>query len=521
MLTNIVISKKLVFINSASSVVTRVTNITVLIWLQQYLLKRITTEEYAIYPVVMALMMLVPLFTMFLTSGIGRFITESYAQNDEKRVTSIATTMFILLSGASLLILFLGGFAVWKIDRLIDVLPDRVTDAQIMMGLMVLLTALQLLFSVFNVGFFVRQKFLMQNVIELGLQLLRLILLFTFLFGISTRVLWVVLANVISGIVQLGIIFVISKKLVPALRIQFNTVDWSIARKIITFNSWNLLASLGGYLRMTLNPLMLNQLATPLDVTCYHIGSLPLKHIYAFGENVTSSLSPVLIAMHATNEHHRLRKNFIRLGKYGLWIVMFIATPLMVNHKVLVCLYLGNKFSVVGIVMFLQLAFLPISYGRFMLPKIAYASNRIRSLALRTSVLNILILIGNLYWVHKGYGAFGMALSTFFIALTCEIVLIWPLINNILGIKIIEWLKKTVIVGLLPAIASASAMIVLNLFIVINNWSTFFACISIGSVNYMIFVFLCIDDYDRNIAVKMLKSLKGLIAREYYSEKIR
>lgn len=71
------ISKKLVLINSASSLVTRMLSISVLIWLQQYLLKRITPEEYSLLPVLYSVMMFAPLVTTVLTAGLGRYIVEA------------------------------------------------------------------------------------------------------------------------------------------------------------------------------------------------------------------------------------------------------------------------------------------------------------------------------------------------------------------------------------------------------------------------------------------------------------
>ena len=67
----------MVLINSASSLVTRMLSISVLIWLQQYLLKRITPEEYSLLPVLYSVMMFAPLITTILISGLGRYIAEA------------------------------------------------------------------------------------------------------------------------------------------------------------------------------------------------------------------------------------------------------------------------------------------------------------------------------------------------------------------------------------------------------------------------------------------------------------
>ena len=52
--TKVVISKKLVLVNAFSGVAARVINIGILLWLYQYLLKKISVEEYSLYPVLMS-----------------------------------------------------------------------------------------------------------------------------------------------------------------------------------------------------------------------------------------------------------------------------------------------------------------------------------------------------------------------------------------------------------------------------------------------------------------------------------
>lgn len=63
MTIKIEISKRLVLINSASSVVAKVLNVCVLIWLYQHLLRRISPEEYALYPPLMGVMAFAPTLT--------------------------------------------------------------------------------------------------------------------------------------------------------------------------------------------------------------------------------------------------------------------------------------------------------------------------------------------------------------------------------------------------------------------------------------------------------------------------
>ena len=76
---HVAVSKKLVAINSASQVVARVLNITVLLWAYQYLLKRIPAEEFAILPIVSANIAMASLFfSLFVDSPLLLELSELF-----------------------------------------------------------------------------------------------------------------------------------------------------------------------------------------------------------------------------------------------------------------------------------------------------------------------------------------------------------------------------------------------------------------------------------------------------------
>ena len=168
MASRVEISKRLVLINTAGTVVTRLLSVSVFVWLQQYLLRRISPEEYSLLPILAAVMVFAPLLTTVLTGGIARYVTEAYAKGDERGVTQITSTIFPLLLGVSFLVLVGGGVFSWYVDRVLTIAPDRVWDARIMMSLMVFTLAFGLSATPFRLGTYVRQRFVLQNGIEFG-----------------------------------------------------------------------------------------------------------------------------------------------------------------------------------------------------------------------------------------------------------------------------------------------------------------------------------------------------------------
>ncbi|MCL5281815.1 MAG: hypothetical protein M1376_18110, partial [Planctomycetes bacterium] len=216
MASRVEISKRLVLINTASAVLARIINLSVVVWLNAYLLRRISPEEFQLWPLLLSVIVLLPLVTSILTSGIGRFVLEAYAQGDDRRVTQIVSTMFLPLLGAAVVILAGGLVLAWQIDKVLVVPAEQLWDARIMLALLILAAAVKPPCTAFSVSFFVQQKFALYNVILVASELLRVSLLFVLLFGIGTRVLWVVVANVVTELMVGAVLLVMSRRMIPA-----------------------------------------------------------------------------------------------------------------------------------------------------------------------------------------------------------------------------------------------------------------------------------------------------------------
>ena len=493
------ISKKLVAINSASNVAVWILNAMVLIWLQRYLLKRISTEEYSIYPVLASLIVFLPLFTRVFTAGLARYIVEAYAKGDDRRVTQIVSSIFALLSIIGLLVLIGGLIFARFVDSILTIDPRFVVDARIMFSLMVISFAFNVMMSPFRTGFHVRQKFVLLNMIQVGRELLHIALLFILLFGVSTRVLWVAVASSSANICGVAVITLIGRRLVSALRFRWKRIKWSVAREVVSFGGWSLIGQLANLIRLHADLIILNKLGTPLDVTCFHLGSIPLRKISRLSVRVRQPLSPQLTAMHATEKKETLRHVYLTGNRYALWASMAVTVPLIIFAYELVPLWVGNEFIMAATVGLLLLASFPILYTNIMMSNIARAQAKIRSIVSRTIWLQLFNLLLTLYLVGvRHMGAVGSALSTFITMTFLYPVFIFPVAFRLVNLKFGTWIRETVFPGLLPAITGAIVLILLKIFLKPTTLTLLAVCIMLGIITYgLTLILFCLQPYDR------------------------
>lgn len=511
--TNVKISKRLVLINSAASVGVMLLNASVAIWLQQYLLRHVCPEEYSLIPVLGALMMFLPLLTTFLTSGIGRYVVESYAKGDEGKVTQIVSTMFPILLAAAVFVLIIGYFSVSYVDFLLNIARGQIGNARIMLAMMMFSFAIRLLLAPFGIGLYVKQKFVLENCINFGAELFRISLLFVLLFYISASVVWVVVASTSANLIGLLLIITISRKLVPSLRFYLKGFRWHLARTLVSFGGWTVIGNLGGTIRSAADPLILNRFATPVDVTVFYLGALADQCIRRFMAVITGPMQPQLIAMHATGRRDRLASAFLRLGRFSIWAMMFMIGPLLIFRQEFFQLYLQEKYltySSATVVMFLLLSYLPISYSLYGLDQIAMATAKIRAYMMITVLSQIMNLILTFYFVaFLHIGAVGSALATFLAGTIVTLFAYFPLSLRLTGITIKNFTKETIIPGLLPGIFGIASWIILRSIMHPSNWVELGSCVFLGMIVYVLVLFKwCLQPADRNDLQAILTAIR-------------
>ncbi len=509
------ISKKLLFINSMSSIITRILNVTIIVWIQQYLLKRISTEEYILYPITMSMMMFIFMLRTILTGGIARYITEAYASGDEKGVTQITSTMFIVQLCGGMIILLFGFLLSWNINKILTIHPDLVWDARIMMGLMVLSFTIQLSGTPFAIGLFVKQKFVLMNVILFSANLLRILILVVLFFGVSTRVLWVIVAYEVAVLSGMFVRIVLSRRFIPSIRFSFSEINWKIAKKLFSFQSWTFITQVAYKIHTSADLIILNKLATSFDVTCFYLGSMFKKQIDDAMLALTQPIIPPLTAMHAMGEKSRLANTYFRYGRYYTWIFMMVALPLIIYRKELITLYVGSQYLLAAKILALLLLGSILSTGNAMMYHLAIAKGQIKELSIRIIIIQLLMLSLNLYLVGVlKMGALGSALATFSVSVLIAPFVFIPIGLRLANVNLGKWLKHTVLPGYLPGFGAFAVWFGLRL---INQPETWFILILysfIGCMSYMaILILFCLQKGDVKDIRNVHRKLKNVIIK--------
>jgi O-antigen/teichoic acid export membrane protein len=488
------ISKKHILRDGLTSIATMAIQVTVLVWVNGYLLRKLPPGEYSIYPVIASFMAVIPMLMTILTSGLGRYIAEAHAQGRNDRITAFTSTAFVISLLAAGGFMALAVLASRFVTVFIDIAPEMISDARWMAIIMAANMALIIVTSPFKTGFFATQRLTYSSLLNLAQHALRAGLMLAFLLVLGPRVLWVPLASLVAVVLANIPWIALSKKLLPAQRFRLAAFDKSIIRELVSFGSWNFLGDLSNRLRMMADPIILNHLATPVDVNSFHVGNMIAQQPVVLWANVSRTLMPSLVKFHAADEHERIKNAYFRGGRLAMWSAFILAVPLMVFHRELIVLYIGNTYIKAGTVLLLLWLAQPIARVNAMLPPIMNAKGTPKPLAIRIlifQVANVLVTLVLVGWFSLG--AVGSGLGTFLTALLVGIPLNFTLAKRVVNYSWKELFVEAFVPGLIPAAVTAGALIATKLFLPVDTWPRLLL-LSAGAAcfYFVVLVFFCL-----------------------------
>jgi O-antigen/teichoic acid export membrane protein len=292
---------------------------------------------------------------------------------------------------------------------------------------------------------------------------------------------------------------VLSRRMIPALRFHVREIRWERARELMSFGGWSFVGQMAIRVRETLLLYVLNRMATPLDVTVFSVGSLGRRQIDAWMSMLAGPLYPVVTGMHAVGARERVRAVYLRGGRIALWVMLLIVLPGVIYARPTIRLYAGNTYVEAAVVMVLTLAALPLAGGAWLIWQVANATGRVRGTGLYVLVTQPLIIALSFHAVKVlGWGASGVALSSFVVSAVANVLLLWPLGLKLADVQFGTWVRRTLIPGLTPGCMAAVVWAALPVVVTLGTWPRLGLCILAGSLCYgIVLLGLCLEPQDK------------------------
>ncbi|MGJ8677696.1 MAG: hypothetical protein ACSHX0_09280 [Akkermansiaceae bacterium] len=508
-------SQKSFMINIVTSLGTKLLQITLLVWVNQYLLRRVDPEEYSLLPLVMSLLIFADIFRNMFVDGLGRFMVEADAKNDGKGIQQLVSSMWPLLLLVGIVFGFLGGVAIFFIDEILAIDAVYQLQARIMLGLLVCMFCLDVLLAPFSVGLYVKQKFVHINAITLMTELVRIVIVLSLLLGVGPQVMWLVCASFTAQCLNLLIRCYYTRKLIPDAKVVRGGFSPTIAKQLMGFGAWSSVGNFTNFAMNTVPILLLGHFGTAIQVSMFHLGRLPEVNIRKLAIAAVQPAQPMLTARFAMDGKESLNESYFRGGRYHLWATLLLVAPLVVFAETVSTLYAGETYAGAGMVMVVLFLSYPVIWASAMFYRISHATGDIADFykcEIFDAILKILLVV--LFVVVLKWGALGAALGITIATVIVHLWTIWPQGLKMVSGRWSTFFRSTFIPGCGPFAGALVVSIMARFFFNPSSWLSLGAAAAAAVTVYLlVMLFFCADDFDKGLVKKMIMKLKKIVAK--------
>lgn len=203
------------------------------------------------------------LATIALNSMAGRFVTIAYHKGDIKKANSYFSSVFYSNLVLSIILsIFIFAILIY-IEDIIDIPVGLVTDVKILFGFLGVNFILSIVFNVYMVAPFIKNKLEISSIRNLISNIIRAILLFG-LFGLCTPHLWYMgISAVVCSIYLVIANITIKNKITPDLCLNISYCCFEKVKEVFFSGIWNLLGKLGSIIQRGFDLLFANWFINP------------------------------------------------------------------------------------------------------------------------------------------------------------------------------------------------------------------------------------------------------------------
>jgi O-antigen/teichoic acid export membrane protein len=369
---------------------------------------------------------------------------------------------------------------------LITISSGHRNEAKFMLLLLVGSHAIDTLLLPFAVGLYAKERFVVLSVIAALQDLIRAALIVVLVLFVEARVLWVVVATVCATLIGAMARTIGSATVAPELRLPGGRFSRALAKQMIAFGGWSTIGFLAARLQAAADPLVLNELATKVDVAAHNIALIADRQMEGLYGAAIAPIQPSLIAMAVTGDHSGIQRRYLAGNRYSLWAALLVALPLIAFADSITQLYAGDAYMIAAPTMCaVYLAFV-FKYSNGLLYSLVFAAGWLRNftlMALATQIASVGLTVA--FVGYARLGAFGAGLSTFTIALLGQVFVWWPYGCRLTRCSRAQYSRYVLLPGTLPFLFCIPIVAVVAAHWVISSWGQLAAAAGLSAILYL------------------------------------
>lgn len=291
------------------------------------------------------------------------------------------------------------------------------------------------------------------------------------------------------------------------IRPRFVRFPAAFIKELFAFSVYIFIGTIVDMLFWSTDKVILGMLASSAVVAVYNVGGTFNNMVMQLATSISGILIPRINGMVSEkNSEEKLTELFIRVGRVQYLIIALVIAGFTVYGQSFLYLWIGEAYKDSYWIAVLTMFPLCIPLIQNTGLNIIIAQNKHRFRAIVYLVIAILNVITT-YLIVPYMGAIGAALCSCVSYLLGQGLIINIYYYKVIKIDIPRFWSNIFKMSAIPAIMMLGGL-VLNKYVIINNWRIFFAEVICFTIGYVILMYVfSMNEYERNIIKELLKKL--------------
>lgn len=429
------------------------------LYTSRVILRTLGVMDYGVYSVVAGFVSMFSFLNTSMANGIQRYFNYKIGVNEEDGVGKVYVTALTIQALLALVVfIVVETFGVWYLNNVIDVPVDRALAAKYLFqfSLVSLLIVLMQIPYVSAIMAYEKMNFYaIVGIVDVLLKL-GIVLILPYL-GSDKLIVYGALLVAVS-IIDFCLYYLYAKCNFKELKFR-RAFYKDLFKSMLGFSGWNVLGTFAFMMKGQGLNMLLNAFFGPIVNAARGIAAQVMNALQGFSANIVVAFRPQLVQSYAANNFDRVRSIFFSESKISYIFLLTLTTPVILELKYILNLWLGADMVPDYTVTFtiLVLANMLISALHGPMTQIAHASGKMKVFQIVISAIICAIIPVSWIFLKLGYGPNSVFVVSLIIT-AINLVASLMVIHSILPFRYRDYLRKvllpcgylTVLVPLLP-----------------------------------------------------------------------
>lgn len=495
------------FINLITGILTMAVQLIVNFFLSPYIVRTLGEEANGFTQLANNFVSYATLITLAFNSMAGRFMSVHYHRGEHKKVKKYYSSVTICNIIISLILLPICIYIIVRLDNIISIGNSDVSDVKVLFTCVFANYFLSLILSIFSMSMFVTNRLYVQNVINLGRNVLNALILLCVFAVFPPHMYYVSLVSLILAMGSVPIYAILQRRILPEIHFERSYFRFLAVVELLKAGIWNTVNQCGNMLMTGLDLLLTNWFIDAATMGILSVAKTIPNAIVSLANVLNTSFAPELTINWAKGDKQGIVKQLRRSMK--------ISSVILSIPIVTFCTFAVHFYSLwqptldprmLSALSFLtMMALIPFS-GTQTLYNVFTATNQLKKNSLTFILggsLNILIVF--IILKCTTIGVYAVAGVSSCITIIRNLVFVVPYTAKLLGLKWTTFYKD-VCISLITALISYTVSKMAVRIVNPHTWILLaVSAASVCTVTFVIDLFVILNMEERKILIHKLK----------------